>query len=102
MSRMKALAVARPDLRSKYAGFGTMTDREYFRGQGTLLDQFTGEEHILEAHIKQAKKDGYTPGINDVYNPMIANKPGDGKAFVPPTGGRGHIKRVCQERNQAI
>lgn len=77
---------------------GTMTDREFFEGQGTLADQFKGDEAMLNTIIERARSKGYNPNPNDVYVSALANDVGDPLAFVPPTGGRGHIQKVCEKR----
>lgn len=76
------------------------TDREFFAGIGSLESQFGGEGHTndMDQVIATAKRHGYKPNLNDVYVPGLASFRGDPKAFVPPTGGRGHIKRVCEQR----
>lgn len=77
---------------------GTLSDREFFAGRGTLADQFQGDEQTLKLLVAEAQRRGYTPGPNDVYTPTLARDFGDPLAFVPPTGGRGHIKKVCEMR----
>lgn len=78
--------------------FGTVTDRELFRNQGTLADQFAGAEDQLDYVVKTAQRHGYRPSYTDLYLPSLARFPGDPKAFVPASGGRGHIRSVCAER----
>lgn len=78
----------------------SVTDRELFRNRGTLADQFNGDERTLEKLVAKAKAHGYTPGTNDFYNSSLAAFPGDPLGFVPPTGGRAHIKKVVQMRDQ--
>lgn len=75
-----------------------LTDREYFEGRGTLAKQFDGDERVLEHVVGEAMKQGYRPNANDVYCSAIAESVGDPKAFVPATGGRGHIQKVLEER----
>jgi len=77
---------------------GAKTDREFFSGMGTLADQFRGEEYVLEKMVKIAESHGRKPHYTDVYQPGIANFPGDPEAFVPASGGRGHVQRVCEKR----
>lgn len=79
---------------------GTCTDREFFAGRGTLGDQFEGDDQTLEHITSVAQRNGYKPGANDVYTPALADYPGDPAAFVPPDGGRGHIRRVCESRGE--
>jgi len=78
----------------------TVTDRELFRNRGTLADQFEGVEDQLHYVVSQARRHGYNPGINDVYMPALADFPGDPAAFVSPTDGRGHIKKVVASRGE--
>jgi hypothetical protein len=74
------------------------TDVELFRGVGTLEKQIK-HPVTLKRLIAAAKAKGYTPGPNDFYCDGLADDFGDPKAFIPPTGGRGHIKKVCEERD---
>lgn len=76
-----------------------MTDSVYFAGVGSLDKQFGSAPcGQLDALIAAAKSHGFTPGVNDVYDSGLADFFGDPKAFVPPTGGRNHIRRTCEER----
>ena len=75
------------------------TDVEFFQGHGTLAKQFEGDELNLGKLVKAAKAKGYTPNPNDIYMRGLANDFGDPLAFVPATGGRGHVKKVCESRN---
>lgn len=76
----------------------SQTDTDFFRGVGTLADQFRGVEWQLEHNTHYAKKNGYKPNHNDFYISSLARFPGDPQAFVPATGGRGYIKKICEER----
>jgi hypothetical protein len=75
------------------------TDREFFRGVGKLEDQFGGEGHTndMDKVIATAVRHGYRPNPNDVYTPSLARFRGDPLAFVPPTGAKSHIKKVCEQ-----
>lgn len=75
-----------------------LTDRELFDGVGTLDKQFDGATDQLEKTVAAARKHGYSPGVNDFYNPMIARFIGDPEGFIPPTGGRNHMRRVMEKR----
>lgn len=75
-----------------------MTDAVFFEGFGTLDKQFAGDERVRDQVIKRAMAGGYKPNNNDVYLSALARYPGDPEAFVPATGGRGHIKAVCEKR----
>lgn len=74
------------------------TDREFFAGQGTLADQFSGNDDQLNKVIGNAKKHGYKPQYTDTYVPALAKFAGDPAAFVSASGGRGHVQRVCERR----
>jgi len=76
----------------------SMTDRELFEGMGPLAKQFEGEEDYLDRIVAGARAHGHNPGANDVYMSNLARFEGDPLAFVPPTGGRGHIRKVCEDR----
>lgn len=77
---------------------GALTDRELFAGHGRLADQFDGDPVGFRAVIDGAHARGYNPNPNDVYLPTLADDIGDPAAFVPASGGRGHIKKVCEAR----
>jgi hypothetical protein len=75
-----------------------MTDNVFFEGVGTLAKQFEGDERVLEKVTKTAMAHGYKPNPNDFYNSSLAAFVGDPKAFIPASGGRGHVQAVCEER----
>lgn len=77
-----------------------MTDREFFEGMGTLDSQF-GDPLYKKLILDKAKSKGFVPGAHDVYLSSLARFPGDPEAFVPPTGGRGHIRKICEQRGWA-
>ncbi len=74
-------------------------DTAYMKGRGTLATQFEGCEQQLDYLTKTAKRKGYNPGINDIYEASLASFPGDPAAFVPPSGGLNHIKHVCEDKD---
>ena len=76
---------------------GARTDREFFAKHGTL-DQQIENKDLLEATVKGAMAHGYKPNPNDVYLSQLARFKNDPEAFVPPTGGRNHIKRILEKR----
>jgi hypothetical protein len=80
---------------------GSVTDKEFLAGRGTLRDQFGGDEVGLKEVVKRARQQGYEPKASDVYLPGLANSVGDPLAFVPPGDARGHVKRVCEMRGDA-
>lgn len=75
----------------------SLTDRELFAGMGTLADQYQDQEY-LNRIIAGAKAHGYQPNPHDFYMGNLARFEGDPEAFVPATGGRGHIEKVCRQR----
>ena len=79
------------------AGPGLMTDSVFFAGLPKLQDQFANDTQ-REKVLATAQRHGYTPNPNDVYEPGLARFQGDPEAFVPPTGGRGYIRRLCERR----
>lgn len=79
----------------------SMTDSVYLAGRGTLEKQFEGDARGLKAVIEGAKRQGYTPNMNDVYEPGVALSVGDPLAFVPSTNARGHIKSVIESRGMS-
>ena len=68
------------------------------RGQGTLADQFKGEEVMLDEVVTTATRLGYKPNIHDVYKPALANCVGDPAAFVPCDDPENHVLNVCKAR----
>jgi hypothetical protein len=81
-----------------------MTDSVYFAAHGNLAKQFENAPcGQLECLVAVAKSRGYTPGMNDVYDPNLATEGfGDPLAFIPATGGRNHIKRVAEHRDHDL
>ena len=77
-------------------------DTHYFAGRGTLAKQFENNEEQLNYIVSTAKKAGYNPGVNDVYEPGMAEFIGDPRAFVSPAGGINQIKHVAEERNLTV
>lgn len=78
-----------------------MTDSVFFAGVGTLADQFRGEEQVLDHMVKVATRKGRRPSPNDYYQPGLARFVGDPEAFIPASGGRGHVQAVCEKRGWA-
>ena len=72
------------------------TDREFFQGRKLLGDEFDGDDRMLDLVVSNARKHGYNPNPTDVYSPGLARFIGDPLGFVPATGGRSHIKKVCE------
>jgi hypothetical protein len=79
------------------AGPVLSTDDTFFAGFGTVYDQFQSQKH-LKRYVDAAKKQGFTPGVNDVYMPGLAQRPGDPAAWVSRAQGRGYIRRLLESR----
>lgn len=74
------------------------TDREYFAGRHNLRQQFAGDRRGFNTVLRQAKKNGFTPPADAVYEPGLARFQGDPEAFVPASEGRGYIRRLMEKR----
>lgn len=71
---------------------GAMTDRELTMGVGTLDKQLSRDDkRFLEEDVR---RNGNPPNPNSVYQPQLAERPFDRKAFV--TGGA-DIRDRCEE-----
>jgi hypothetical protein len=81
-------------------GPGLMTDSVFFAGAKQIGDQFVNETQRKKV-LAVAKRHGYTPNRTDVYEPGLARFQGDPEAFVPATGGRGYIRKLCETRGWA-
>lgn len=77
-----------------------MTDNVFFAGIGTLAKQYEGQEAYLNFITAEAKKRGYKPNMNDYYESQMARFPGDPTAFIPATGGRGHVRKVLESQGR--
>jgi hypothetical protein len=83
---------------------GGMTDNVAVAGIGKLGDQFKGKRGEIQLNkiIASAKRHGYTPNPNDIYQPGLAQFAGDPKAFIPSGAGyRSHIKKICEANDLA-
>jgi hypothetical protein len=76
-----------------------MTDAVYFANHPGRIEDMRPIEQA--AMLSAAHRMGFKPGPNDVYCPSLAQRPGDPLAWVPPTGGRAHIRKVCEMRGLA-
>lgn len=75
-----------------------MTDSVFFEGTKPIGKAYGNYQQGLEQLVDRAKKNGYTPNANDVYDSGLARFPGDPEAFIPPSGGRGYVKRLLEKR----
>ena len=78
---------------------GGKTESTFLSNFGTLLDQFDGDERYVNTLVAAARKNGYNPGINDVYMPTIANEMGDPEAFIR---SRGEAIKVAEKRGSEL
>lgn len=78
---------------------GGQTDTSFFAGHDQTVGKLIEKDPTFGQALKRAVAQGYKPNPNDVYLPALANNVGDPAAFVPATGGKGHIKKVCESRN---
>lgn len=72
---------------------GHRTDTGWHAGRGTLLSQMDGDQVWTNHLAKEARKQGYNPGANDVYIGQLANSTGDPNAFFKPSEGRAELKK---------
>lgn len=77
---------------------GIETDDTFLSGLGTLADQFAGDEKQLEQRVAVARANGYNPNVSDVYHPGLARFPGDPEGFIGHGRGKGHMKRLLEQR----
>lgn len=75
------------------------TDTTFLAGVGTLRSQFDDKDDELNRVVKAAREQGYEPKASDYYNPSLANRCGDPLAFVSSSDPKGHIRRVCEQRD---
>lgn len=75
---------------------GVHDDTSFMANRGTLADQLGDTVGLV---TEEAKKNGYTPGYNDVYLPSLADFPGDPKAFIKQDNAKGQVRKVCEDNN---
>lgn len=76
------------------------TDATFFEGMPRLYEQI-GSQRRLNKMLAVAAKHGFKPNPTDVYQPGLARFQGDPEAFVPATGGRSYIRKLCEKRGWA-
>lgn len=73
------------------------TSADFFRGKGTLADQFSEDEQkMLDV---ACKAQGFTPNRNSVYMPGLARCAFDRQAFIDPSDHVGHVEHVCAKND---
>mgnify|MGYP001610868419 CR=1 FL=1 len=76
---------------------GCVTDDTFFGGIPRLAEQI-GDDKQLQKYVNAARKHGYNPSPNDMYQPGLARFPGDPEAFINRSRGRSYIKKLCERR----
>lgn len=80
---------------------GVKTDSTYLANSQTVGQIMrNGHRHdraIMARTIENARKQGYNPSPEDVYEPQLARNNGDPMAFVPADSPRHHIQKFCEE-----
>ena len=77
---------------------GCETDSTLFAGTKTLAEQFKHDPHHLDLLIKKAKARGISVNATDQYEPCLASEPLDPSALIPHSGGRSHVKKLCEAK----
>lgn len=77
------------------------TDTDLGRGSQRLLEQFDGDEEYVNGIVSEARKHGYNPNPNYIYDPQLAQAPGDPDGFVPPHDAKAHYKRVIEKQGRS-
>lgn len=80
----------------------SQTDTDFHAGRGTLLDQMDGDEVYTKILTDAAKKQGYTPGANDVYIGQLADRKGDPDAWFKPGEGRSELIKRAKKKGKGI
>ena len=76
---------------------GGFTDDTFFSGIPRLAEQI-GDDKQVERYVNAARKHGYNPSPNDMYQPGLARFPGDPEAFLNRSRGRSYIRDLCRQR----
>ncbi len=77
------------------------TDRDLGRGSKRLLDQFDGDDMYVEGIVSEARRHGYNPNPNYIYDQQLASFSGDPDAFVPPHDAKAHYKRIIEKQGRS-
>lgn len=75
---------------------GSKTEREFFAGRHTLAQQFEGNDGQLNAIVAAARRKGFEPSANMIYDSTLADDLGDPKAFISPGGGTTELRRKVE------
>ena len=80
---------------------GASTDTTYMAGVGTLRQQCGDNDEEVNRLVKAAKRHGYTPNASDLYNPTLSPSFGHPMGFVPASGPKAHVRKVCELRGKS-
>ena len=81
---------------------GLRTDTNFHAGRGTILDQMDGDPQWTQHLVNQALKQGYNPGINDVYLGQLADRTGDPDAWFKPGEGRSELIKRAKKKGKGV
>lgn len=90
------------DMLSSGKSPGLQTDTGFHAGRGTLLNQMEGDEVWCKYLAQEARKQGYSPGANDVYIGQLADRAGDPKAWFKPGEGRAELKKRLEASGKGV
>ena len=68
------------------------------RGGSSLGTQFSGNQHLLDYRIRQARRNGYNPSPSDYYDATKASFPGDPNAWMGAKQTQGDVRRSIERR----
>lgn len=81
---------------------GLRTDTNFHAGRGTILDQMDGDVQWTKFLVQEAKRQGYTPGVNDVYIGQLAENTGDPNGWFKPGEGRSEVIKRAKKLGKGI
>ena len=81
---------------------GLRTDTNWHAGRGTLLSQMEDDPVWTKHLVKEARKQGYNPGANDVYLGQMADSVGDPKAWFKPGEGRSELVKRAKASGKGV
>lgn len=77
---------------------GVKSDTAFHANRGSLLKQMDGDEVYTNYLVKEARKQGYNPGSDDVYIGQVAECVGDKEAWFKQGEGEAQVKRVLKRK----
>lgn len=85
------------DIVESKQGPGLSTDSTFFSGAGTLDRQFGKDKQALQEVVTGAKRSGFRPTGNELYQPSLARFPGDPRAFISQADGKAKVRKIVEE-----